>query len=86
MAGDVPDKYYVVQNNEVIRIKYLLVYVQKSSPSRYNIWYFSSNSGRKLTILHVHLTLLIVETKYWCTMGDNSLCFIVHQISALQYL
>lgn len=34
MAGDVPDKYYVVQNNEVIRIKYLLVYVQKSSPSR----------------------------------------------------
>ena len=37
MAGDVPDKYYVVQNNEVIRIKYLLVYVQKSSPSRYNI-------------------------------------------------
>lgn len=35
MAGEVPDKYYVVQNNEVIRIKYLLVYAQKSAPSRY---------------------------------------------------
>ncbi|XP_076105263.1 protein mono-ADP-ribosyltransferase PARP16-like [Mytilus galloprovincialis] len=34
MAGEVPDKYYVVQNNEVIRIKYLLVYAQKSAPSR----------------------------------------------------
>lgn len=35
MAGEVPEKYYIVQNNDVIRIKYLLVYCQKSSTHRY---------------------------------------------------
>jgi len=34
-GGDVPEKYYVVQNNEVIRVKYLLVYGQKTSTHRY---------------------------------------------------
>ncbi|XP_013406038.1 mono [ADP-ribose] polymerase PARP16 [Lingula anatina] len=29
MGGDVPEKYYVVQNNEMLRVKYLLVYVNK---------------------------------------------------------
>lgn len=37
MAGEVPEKYYIVQNNDVIRIKYLLVYCQKSSTQRYHI-------------------------------------------------
>ncbi|XP_041367733.1 protein mono-ADP-ribosyltransferase PARP16-like [Gigantopelta aegis] len=30
MAGDVPDKYYVVRNNEMIRVKYLLLYAEKT--------------------------------------------------------
>ncbi|WAR01015.1 PAR16-like protein, partial [Mya arenaria] len=30
-GGDVPEKYYVVQNNEVMRVKYLLVYGQKTA-------------------------------------------------------
>lgn len=30
-GGDVPEKYYVVQNNEVIRVKYLLVYAKKTT-------------------------------------------------------
>ncbi|XP_060064065.1 protein mono-ADP-ribosyltransferase PARP16-like [Ylistrum balloti] len=30
-GGDVPEKYYVVQNNDMLRIKYLLVYVEKTS-------------------------------------------------------
>jgi len=30
-GGDVPEKYYVVQNNEVIRVKYLLVYAHKTA-------------------------------------------------------
>ena len=30
-GGDVPEKYYVVQNNEVIRVKYLLVYANKTT-------------------------------------------------------
>ena len=25
-AGDVPEKYYVVENNDMVRVKYLLVY------------------------------------------------------------
>lgn len=39
LGGDVPEKYYVVQNNEVMRVKYLLVYVsQPSVPSRSVRW------------------------------------------------
>lgn len=29
-GGDVPDKYMVVTNNEMVRVKYLLVYVKKT--------------------------------------------------------
>ena len=29
MGGDVPERYYVVTNNELIRVKYLLVYAEK---------------------------------------------------------
>ncbi|EDO37628.1 predicted protein, partial [Nematostella vectensis] len=28
-GGDVPDRYYVVQNNQLLRVKYLLVYAEK---------------------------------------------------------
>ena len=34
MGGDVPEKYYVVRNNEVIRVKYILVYATKLKKSR----------------------------------------------------
>jgi len=27
-AGDVPERYYVVENNEMVRVKYILVYSQ----------------------------------------------------------
>lgn len=30
--GDVPERYYVVENNEMMRVKYLLVYSQPSVP------------------------------------------------------
>lgn len=33
-GGDVPEKYYVVQNNEVIRVKYLLVFGYRTRPYR----------------------------------------------------
>ncbi|ESO82417.1 hypothetical protein LOTGIDRAFT_198000 [Lottia gigantea] len=35
-AGDVPDKYFVVESNEVIRVKYLLVYADKASHKHLN--------------------------------------------------
>jgi len=34
MGGDVPEKYYVVQNNEMVRVKYMLVYTSKDAPRR----------------------------------------------------
>ena len=34
MGGDVPEKYYVVQNNEMVRVKYVLVYTSRDSPRR----------------------------------------------------
>lgn len=33
LGGDVPDKYYVVTNSELVRLKYLLVFSDKSSLS-----------------------------------------------------
>ncbi len=36
-TSNVPDKYYVVQNNEYVRVKYLLVYAEKSKPKRYDL-------------------------------------------------
>ena len=33
-GGEVPEKYYVVQNNEMIRVKYLLIYAQKTQTHR----------------------------------------------------
>jgi len=34
IGGDVPEKYYVVQNNDVVRVKYVLVYTGKDSARR----------------------------------------------------
>ena len=35
MAGEVPEKYYIVQNNDVLRIKYILVYITEKPKKRY---------------------------------------------------
>lgn len=55
MAGRVPDKYYVVQNNEVIRVKYLLVYCQKSVSQR-----GSTSAIRSWCFRHKFLLMMIV--------------------------
>lgn len=55
MAGKVPDKYYVVQNNEVIRVKYLLVYCQKSVSQR-----GSTSAIRSWCFRHKFLLMMIV--------------------------
>lgn len=31
LGGDVPDKYYIVTNSELVRLKYLLIFSDKSS-------------------------------------------------------
>lgn len=33
-GGDVPERYYVVTNNHVVRVKYVLVYAEKKAPTR----------------------------------------------------
>ena len=33
-AGDVPERYYVVENNEMVRVKYLLVYSKATNGHR----------------------------------------------------
>lgn len=33
-GGDVPQKYFVVTNNQLLRVKYLLVYSQRKHLSR----------------------------------------------------
>lgn len=33
-GGDVPERYYVVTNNQVVRVKYMLVYAEKKAPTR----------------------------------------------------
>ena len=33
-GGDVPERYYVVTNNQVVRVKYVLVYAEKKTPAR----------------------------------------------------
>uniref|UniRef100_A0A8B8DSH8 Poly [ADP-ribose] polymerase n=1 Tax=Crassostrea virginica TaxID=6565 RepID=A0A8B8DSH8_CRAVI len=55
MAGDVPEKYYIVQNNDVIRIKYLLVYCQKSVSQR-----GSTSAIRSWCFRHKFLLMMIV--------------------------
>lgn len=46
-GGDVPEKYYVVQNNEMIRVKYLLIYAQKTQTHR-------SHASKRQSWIHRH--------------------------------
>lgn len=38
LGGEIPEKYYVVRNNEMMRIKYVLVYAEKSKPKWTSSW------------------------------------------------
>ena len=29
LGGDIPEKYYIVRNNDLMRVKYLLVFAEK---------------------------------------------------------
>ncbi|XP_077989084.1 protein mono-ADP-ribosyltransferase PARP16-like [Glandiceps talaboti] len=56
LGGDVPDKYYVVTNNQVIRVKYLLVFASKT------VQRVPSQSSRILSWVRHHplATIMIV--------------------------
>lgn len=54
-GGDVPEKYYVVQNNEVIRVRYLLLYAHKTTSHR------TMGSSRRSWFLQHKFTLMILS-------------------------
>ncbi|XP_074773053.1 protein mono-ADP-ribosyltransferase PARP16 isoform X2 [Athene noctua] len=58
-GGDVPQKYFVVTNNQLLRVKYLLVYSQKQHrrPSSQSSWFYTH---RFAVMMMLYLLLLIV--------------------------
>jgi len=56
VGGDVPEKYYVVQNNDMVRVKYILVYTSKDSPRRLLVF----------LVLSLTWALLLC---WWCLLG-----------------
>ncbi|XP_050759488.1 protein mono-ADP-ribosyltransferase PARP16 [Gymnogyps californianus] len=77
-GGDVPQKYFVVTNNQLLRVKYLLVYSQKQHrrPSSQSSWFYTH---RFAVMMMLYLLLLIVIgasnsptfVYYWHRMFDS---------------
>ncbi|XP_027544169.1 mono [ADP-ribose] polymerase PARP16, partial [Neopelma chrysocephalum] len=77
-GGDVPQKYFVVTNNQLLRVKYLLVYSQKQHrrPSSQSSWFYTH---RFAIMMMLYLLLLIVIGAsnsptfiyYWHRMFDS---------------
>ncbi|XP_009701685.1 PREDICTED: mono [ADP-ribose] polymerase PARP16, partial [Cariama cristata] len=77
-GGDVPQKYFVVTNNQLLRVKYLLVYSQKQHrrPSSQSSWFYTH---RFAVMMMLYLLLLIVIGAsnsptfiyYWHRMFDS---------------
>ena len=51
MGGDVPEKYYVVRNTDMIRVKYLLVYASKSPAKTHRYISFWSTDLLEIKIM-----------------------------------
>ncbi|XP_010163756.1 protein mono-ADP-ribosyltransferase PARP16, partial [Antrostomus carolinensis] len=77
-GGDVPQKYFVVTNNQLLRVKYLLVYAQKQHrrPSSQSSWFYTH---RFAVMMMLYLLLLMVIgasnsptfSYYWHRMFDS---------------
>lgn len=60
-AGDVPERYYVVENNEMVRVKYLLVYSRPNNgASQHLVEAQSWCRQNKFTVLMVVYILLLL--------------------------
>ncbi|XP_068814378.1 protein mono-ADP-ribosyltransferase PARP16 isoform X4 [Struthio camelus] len=77
-GGDVPQKYFVVTNNQLLRVKYLLVYSQKQHrrlPSQ-SSW-FSTHRFAVMMMLYLLLLMVIGASNspaflyYWHRMFDS---------------
>ncbi|XP_019502904.1 PREDICTED: mono [ADP-ribose] polymerase PARP16 isoform X5 [Hipposideros armiger] len=60
-GGDIPPKYFVVTNNQLLRVKYLLVYSQKQPKSRASsqLSWFSSHWFTVMISLYLLLLLIV---------------------------
>nr|XP_045016543.1 protein mono-ADP-ribosyltransferase PARP16 [Jaculus jaculus] len=58
-GGDVPPKYFVVTNNQLLRVKYLLVYSQKQ-PKRASSWPSWLSSHWFMVMMSLYLLLLLI--------------------------
>lgn len=61
MAGEVPEKYYVIRNNEVVKVKYLLIYADKTWNNRLpnQISWFRQHKFALLMTIYVLLLVTI---------------------------
>ncbi|XP_054693137.1 protein mono-ADP-ribosyltransferase PARP16 [Grus americana] len=77
-GGDVPQKYFVVTNNQLLRVKYLLVYSQKQHrrPSSQSSWFYTHRFA-VMMMLYLLLLILIGASNsptfiyYWHRMFDS---------------
>ncbi|XP_013804476.2 protein mono-ADP-ribosyltransferase PARP16 [Apteryx mantelli] len=77
-GGDVPQKYFVVTNNQLLRVKYLLVYSQKQHrrPCSQSSW-FSTHRFAVMMMLYLLLLMVIGASNsptflyYWHRMFDS---------------
>ncbi|XP_012583938.1 PREDICTED: mono [ADP-ribose] polymerase PARP16 isoform X3 [Condylura cristata] len=60
-GGEIPPKYFVVTNNQLLRVKYLLVYSQKQPKSRVSsqLSWFSSHWFAVMITLYLLLLLIV---------------------------
>ncbi|XP_069851265.1 protein mono-ADP-ribosyltransferase PARP16 isoform X3 [Dipodomys merriami] len=59
-GGDVPPKYFVVTNNQLLRVKYLLVYAQKQPKSRASSQFSWFSSHWFMVMMSLYLLLLLL--------------------------
>ncbi|XP_072818322.1 protein mono-ADP-ribosyltransferase PARP16 isoform X3 [Vicugna pacos] len=59
-GGDIPPKYFVVTNNQLLRVKYLLVYAQKQPKSRASSQLSWVSSHWFTVMISLYLLLLLI--------------------------
>lgn len=64
-GGDVPERYYVVTNNQVVRVKYVLVYAEKKTPARARVrrWLMFRYPLASLMVIYILILAFIGFSK-----------------------
>uniref|UniRef100_A0A8D0GXP0 Poly [ADP-ribose] polymerase n=1 Tax=Sphenodon punctatus TaxID=8508 RepID=A0A8D0GXP0_SPHPU len=76
-GGDVPQKYFVVTNNQLLRVKYLLVYSQKQHRRPSSQSWFSNHRFAIMMLMYLLLLIVIGASNspaflyYWNRVFDS---------------